>query len=566
MRPGTALRLTTGAIIVAGLVLPVAFGLGHSLRAAFGHFPAIGAQGPDLEAWRALMRMPGLTRAAMLSLTTGFVATILSLILSLALLAAVQGRMPALRLGRVMTPVLAAPHAAMAIGLAFVLAPSGWIARALAPVMGWALPPDIANVGDPWGIGLTLGLIVKEVPFLTLILLSALGQVPVRAHLATGRALGYGRAACWLWLLVPQLWPLIRLPVLVVLAFSISVVDMALILGPSNPPTLSVMVARMFADPDLRAILRASAGGVLQLGLVGAGFALLLLAEWVCRVVGRLLRRRGARGRWLDGALWLPALAGAALMVLAGLALISLAVWSVSFSWRWPDLWPSALSLRAWGATGGWMRAAGQALVIAGVSTGVALVLAVAWLESGDRVGRRGAGGWLRAAIHVPLLLPQLSFLIGLAGLMLHLNVNAPLVAVIWGHWLFVFPYVMIALADPWAALDPRLDRTAAALGASRWRRLVRVKLPVLVAPICTAAAVGFAVSIAQYLPTLFLGGGRIVTLTTEAVALSSGSDRRVAAVHATLQALLPLMVFLLALALPAILHRNRSALRGEHA
>ncbi|WP_277024139.1 MULTISPECIES: hypothetical protein [Paracoccus] len=58
----------------------------------------------------------------------------------------------------------------------------------------------------------------------------------------------------------------------------------------------------------------------------------------------------------------------------------------------------------------------------------------------------------------------------------------APMVAVIWGHLLFVFPYVLIVLVGPWGALDQRLDRAAAALGAGRWRRLLRVKLPVLLA------------------------------------------------------------------------------------
>ncbi len=43
-----------------------------------------------------------------------------------------------------------------------------------------------------------------------------------------------------------------------------------------------------------------------------------------------------------------------------------------------------------------------------------------------------------------------------------------------------------------------------------------------------TALAVGFAVSIGQYLPTLLLGWGRVPTITTEAVALSSGGDRRI--------------------------------------
>jgi len=105
--------------------------------------------------------------------------------------------------------------------------------------------------------------------------------------------------------------------------------------------------------------------------------------------------------------------------------------------------------------------------------------------------------------------------------------------------------------------------RAAASLGAGPWARLWRVKLPVLLASVLTAAAIGVAVSVAQYLPTLFMGAGRIVTLTTEAVTLSSGSDRRVTGVYATLQAMVPFAGYLAAFALPALFQRNRAALKG---
>ncbi|WP_138469093.1 ABC transporter permease [Poseidonocella sp. HB161398] len=562
MTSAHVLRAVSGAAILAGLGLPVLLGLGHGLAAAFGHFPAIGAHGPGLQPWRDLMAMPGIGRAAALALWTGLAATGLSLVLALGLVAWVQGRdrLRALRL--LLAPLLAAPHAAIAIGLAFVLAPSGWIARALAPLAGWDRPPDIATTGDPLGLALILGLVAKELPFLVLVLAGALTQIPVRAHMAAGRSLGYGRAAVWLWLLLPQLWPLIRLPVLVVLAFSVSVVDMALILGPSAPPTLPVMIARLNADPDLQVLLPASAGGVLQLGLLLCAFAALWALARAAGATGRALLRRGARLQGADRALALPVLASAGTALAAVLALAGLLAWSVAFSWRWPDLFPAELTLRHWQATGRWGDTALASGLIALAATGLALVAAVAWLESADRLGRPAADRWLTALIHVPLLLPQLSFLTGLSGLMIRAPLP-PLAAVIWGHWLFVFPYLMIALKGPWTALDPRLGRSAAALGAGPWRRLWRVKLPVLLAPLATAAAVGFAVSIAQYLPTLFLGGGRVETLTTEAVALASGSDRRVAAVHAVLQALLPWGVFLAALAVPAVLHRNRRGLGG---
>ena len=57
-----------------------------------------------------------------------------------------------------------------------------------------------------------------------------------------------------------------------------------------------------------------------------------------------------------------------------------------------------------------------------------------------------------------------------------------------------------------------------------------------LLRAILTAAAVGFAVSVGHYLPTLLIGAGRMTTITTEAVALASGGDRRVIGVYAFLQ------------------------------
>jgi putative thiamine transport system permease protein len=80
-----------------------------------------------------------------------------------------------------------------------------------------------------------------------------------------------------------------------------------------------------------------------------------------------------------------------------------------------------------------------------------------------------------------------------------------------------------------------------------------------LLRPILIAAAVGFSVSVAQYLPTLFAGAGRLPTLTTEAVGLAAGADRRVIGVYAFAQAALPLVGFALALILPALHRYGRS-------
>lgn len=565
-REGRGLRAAVLAAVILGLILPILAGLGQTVQAAFGLLPALGHVRPSLQAWRMLAELPGFATSLRLSLVTGLGSTLIALALATAVAATAQARMTPARSGRLLAPYLAAPHAAMAIGLAFLLAPSGWIARLLAPLFGWDRPPDLASVNDRDGIALLIGLLVKETPFLLLVLLSALSQVETRRLMAVGRSLGYERGVAWIKIVMPLVWPLIRLPVYVVLAYALSVVDMAIILGPSNPPTLAVAIARWYADPDPAMFLPASAGALLQGVIVAVAIAGFRLCEILLSRIGRWWLRRGGRGLSAEPGLRAATALAAGLMGAGAFAMLSLLLWSVAWRWPYPALLPESWSFRAWTAPGsGWGRALGNTLVLAGATTVLSLLLAIAWLEGEDRA-RRGRARWAEAIIYLPLLVPQIAFLYGLHVVFLKSGAMTGLAAVIWAQGLFVFPYVMIALSDPWRALDPRMVRTAAALGAGPWRRLFRVKLPMLLQPILTAAAVGVAVSVAQYLPTLFLGAGRVATLTTEAVTLSSGSDRRVTGVYGTLQAALPFAAYALAFMIPAFLHPRRRAIAGTPA
>ncbi len=137
----------------------------------------------------------------------------------------------------------------------------------------------------------------------------------------------------------------------------------------------------------------------------------------------------------------------------------------------------------------------------------------------------------------------------------------ARLGAVIVGACVFVLPYVFLSLAASYRRLDPRWSQQARSLGAGPWRVLLQVRLPLLLAPMVTAAAVGFAVSVGQYLPTVLLGAGRVVTVTTEAVSLASGGDRRLTAIYALLQLVLPALGFMVAMALPRLIFRRRQGL-----
>jgi putative thiamine transport system permease protein len=300
---------------------------------------------------------------------------------------------------------------------------------------------------------------------------------------------------------------------------------------------------------------------VLQLLLVAGAILLWRVGEYLARGLGR---------RWIVGGTRrgpaVPLLAGAGgLAVAAGVAgflsIIGLLLWSFTAEWRYPDALPGRWSMAPWARASGATMPLANTLLIGIAASLAAVALALACLENEARRGLRpGAQAlWL---LYVPLLVPQIAFLFGTQAFLVRLGLDATLIAVVWVHLVFVLPYVFLSLSDPFRALDPRYARIAAGLGSTPGRAFWRVKLPILIRPVLVALAIGFAVSVDQYLPTLFAGAGRIATLTTEAVTLSSGADRRVVAVTVALQTVLPLLAYALALAVPALLHRDRLALR----
>lgn len=561
----TSLLSLAPTLTLLVMLVPVGAGLLGTLAPAFGFLPALGGEAIGIGPFLDLLAWPGLGRAATLSLAAGFAATLASLIIVVLICAGWQGSRTFTTIERLLSPLLSVPHAAAAFGLAFLITPSGWLSRALSPwATGWTRPPDLLIVQDPAGLSLIFGLIAKEVPFLLLMTLSALSQIRAGPSITVARTLGHTRISAWLKTVFPLVYRQIRLPVYAVLAYSMSTVDTAIILGPNTPPTLAVQVIRWMNDPDLLLRFRAAAGATLQLVMVLGALGLWLLLERAVARLGNRWIESGRRGRrTTQRLLRLAGLTSAITVVgvvFAGLAV--LAVWSFAGLWQFPDLLPGSLTPHSWERHGPRLVGPfGETVLIAAAATGIAMVLTIACLEAEHRYGLR-PGHRAMVLLYLPLIVPQVAFLTGFQTLALSAGLDAGRVAVILAHLVFVLPYVFLGLADPWRAWDRRQGIVARSLGASPSRVLWTVRLPMLLRPALTAAAIGFAVSVGQYLPTLLVSAGRIPTLTTEAVALAAGGDRRTIGVYALVQTLAALAPFTLALVLPRLVWRQRRGMR----
>lgn len=534
-------------VIIAVCIMPTIPGLLGVVISALGYVPPIGLNQISLNGFFAVFDWEGVWTSIGLTIYSSLFSSYLACLFTFAILQSTWRTAFWRKVEACLSPLLAMPHVAFAIGFAFLFAPTGMGARAIYQLFGYDPSSQTVNdltllIRDPHALGLIVMLAIKETPFLLLMSIPILQQLNVDKVEKVSQSMGYSSTQTWWKCIFPQWLAKLRFPMLAVLAYSLSVVDIALIIGPTNPPTFSVLVWQWFNDPDLSLWPRAASGAVVLFVIATALITLNRLIEWGVTKGFKRWQYSGRTGFSLPGKTLFF------LMTLLTFVMVPLMlIWSIAQRWRYPDLLPSSYSVRFWQYE--WQSILGtieQSIVIAMLSASIALIMALIAHEY--RLRHR----WQIPSyiIAIPMLIPQLSVLFGMQVVTLYFNSSAYFFWVCWAHVFFAFPFVYLSLDGPWRSFDNGLTRVSLSLGKTPLQTWLKVKLPLLMPAIVFAWAVGISVSLAQYLPTLVLGAGRISTITTEAVALSSGFDRRVTAIYAIAQALLPLMFFSFAIVL----------------
>jgi putative spermidine/putrescine transport system permease protein len=209
-------------------------------------------------------------------------------------------------------------------------------------------------------------------------------------------------------------------------------------------------------------------------------------------------------------------LAGALLALWLVLPLLPLLIWSFARGWRFPDLLPRQWSLHAWETVlsprSGLLESLWLSLVVAVLATALSVAVGV---PAGRALGLyrfRGKGA-VELIILAPVIVPGIAVALGLHAVFLHLGLTNALAGVVLVHLIPTLPYMILVMAGIFANFDPAFEAQARSLGASPWQTFRHVTLPAIFPGVVVGALFAFLVSWGQYILTLMIGGGRIVTL-----------------------------------------------------
>ena len=550
------------------LCIPVLAGLVGVIFPALGYFPAIGANSFSLDVFRTLFALDDIWHMVWLSLFTGVGSTLMAMAGAFLLLATFYQSSWLEKVQGLLSPFLVFPHAAAAIALLFVLSPSGIFARLM--VLGGDDAPPAAGSSffpyDEFGFSVLLALSLKELPFIILMALSVMSQPLIKKKLLgyvnVGASLGYSPTASFFKLVAPSIFTQIKLPILAVLVFATSNVEIPLILGSNNPSTLAVAIMHWFNHIDLSMRLLASGAAVLQVAVSGVALLLFFAVEHFLMYLGKQSLIKGRR----HGADALVRGIGYGIVslyvILISTVIYAVVMYSIAKHWSFPALLPEGVTFLHWGTA---LEALATPLVnslLLGmlVSTS-AMLLVLFTLESEQlKPAARHANSAFSISLFLPLLVPGVAFLYGLVWFQQLVLQNAVWFHTYIAHMVYVVPYVFLSMAVAYRKFDNRYAMVAQSLGKTPWQVFYRIKLPLMLNAILVAWALGLAISFSQYLPTLLASGGTIATITTEAVASVSGSSTRLTAVYVIIQGAMPLIGFVIAWYLPGVLMKNRGA------
>ena len=207
---------------------------------------------------------------------------------------------------------------------------------------------------------------------------------------------------------------------------------------------------------------------------------------------------------------------------------VPLVLWSFGLRWFYPAFLPTEFSLRAWS-----YLASPSSKVVSSLLTSVLLsftvtILAVLIaLPAGRVLGLYQFRGksLIEFSLLAPLIVPGLAVVMGIQVLFIRYGLADTFLGVVLAHLIPVTPYAVSLLAGVFANFEVDFEAQARMLGASPLETFWKITLPSIFPGIVVSVLFAFLVSWSEYILTLLVGGGRVLTLPLLLFSLVQGGD-----------------------------------------
>ncbi len=215
------------------------------------------------------------------------------------------------------------------------------------------------------------------------------------------------------------------------------------------------------------------------------------------------------------------------------LPFVPLLIWSFAHRWLFPAVLPTEWSLRAWtyvfSPSSKVFLAFWRSFVVA---TAVTLISIPIGIMAGRALGLYRFRGrtLVLFLILAPTIVPVLAVAMGIHVVFIRYGLSDTLLGVILVHLVPVTPYMVLIMSSAFANYDTDFEDQARSLGARPRQVFRHVTLPTIWPSVMIGSLFAFIISWSQYLLTLLIGGGQVITLPVLLFSFANSGDNAITA------------------------------------
>ncbi|MGL5051147.1 MAG: ABC transporter permease [Fusobacteriaceae bacterium] len=138
---------------------------------------------------------------------------------------------------------------------------------------------------------------------------------------------------------------------------------------------------------------------------------------------------------------------------------------------------------------------------------------------------------YINGLLYLPLIVPGLIITLGIHFTFIKLNLTETVLGVVLIHTVLTLPYFIKAVVAGYGTIDKSYYNLGKIVNASELQIYFNITLPKLFPSFIVGSSLVIIISFAQYVTTLIIGGGKVITLSIIIYPYISGGNFRISSI-----------------------------------
>ena len=235
------------------------------------------------------------------------------------------------------------------------------------------------------------------------------------------------------------------------------------------------------------------------------------------------------------------------LIIIFLIPVLILVIQTFSSRWVWPQLLPEKINLRSFNyivyESTSLVKKLGSSFLYSIATVILSFLISILPASVFARTDFTGKS-ILEALFLLPVLVPSITFAMGIHFLFIYLNLTDTFWGVVLVLTTFTYPYMLRALIAGYNVIGTKYSTAAENLGADKINILIGIELPLILPSAIAGGSIVFLAAFSEYFLVFLIGGGAVASYSGYLFPFLMSTDRQTAALLSLIFLIIPIFLF----------------------